>query len=178
MRLRAILFGILVSASVLGAQPAKYSLVAMYYTGLKEVDLRALHLSAGDLGHESPEPILGFDLDLNEDGVLDHLLRGSCGATGSCSLWVIDGKTNKHIASLSGRPLIVHTARINSWPVLSIYHHMGATSGIFSTYVCDGQRFQQVSTMMLYDQSVDDLVKELGSVKTIGRPADDVRNGA
>jgi hypothetical protein len=178
MRLRVILFGTLASTFALSAQPAKYSLVALYYTGLKQVDLGALHLSARDLGHESAEPILGFDLDLNEDGVLDHLLRGSCGATGSCSLWAIDGKTNMHIASLSGRPLIVHVAKINSWPVLSTYSHMSATSGIFSTYVYDGQRYQQVSSIMLYDHSVDDLVEELETVKTIGRPADDVRNGA
>lgn len=177
MRIRAILFGTLASVAAFGAQSSKYSLVANYYTGLKQVDLGALRLSAGDLGLESPESILGFDLDLNDDGVPDHLLRGSCSATGSCSLWVVDGKTRKLIASLSGRPLIVHSAKINNWPVLSIYHHMSAASGLLSTYVHDGQQYQQVSSLMLYDQAVSDLVNELESVPTIGKPGN-VQDGA
>jgi hypothetical protein len=178
MRIRTLLLGTLTSAIVLSAESPEYTLVAEYYTGLKEVDLRAIQADAGDLGFESDEVVLGFDVDFNGDGVPDHVLVGSCGYTGSCSPRVIDGKTKRLVASLMGRPLIVHSAKINAWPVLSTYHHMSSTSGLFSTYVYDGKRYQQVSSIMLHDESVADLFKKLDAVKTIGRPANDVRNGA
>src|SRR5690242_19419642 len=123
MRIRTIFLGTLASAIAFGADSPKYSLVAYYYTGLKEVDLKAIQVGAGDLGLESDQAILGFDVDLNGDGTAEHVLRGSCGNS-ACSLRVIDGKAKTLIASLMGRPLIVHTIRINSWPVLSTYHHM------------------------------------------------------
>jgi hypothetical protein len=81
MRIRTLLFGTLASAIVLGAEPPEYSLVAMYYTGLKEVDLKAMQADAGDLGFESDEVVLGFDVDLNGDGISEHILVGSCSFT-------------------------------------------------------------------------------------------------
>jgi hypothetical protein len=167
--MRSLLFGSLASTLVLGAEPPEYSLVAYYYTGLKEVDMRALRLSAQDLELEFEETILGFELDINGDGVPEHMLRGNCG-NGGCALWVIDGDTNNKIATLSGRFLLVHSARINGWPVISTYHKYGATDGTLSTYVYEEKRYQQVSSVHLYDQSVSDLVKKLESVPSIGNP--------
>ncbi len=172
MRLRSILVGILTSFAVLGAEVPEYSLVAYYYTGLKEVRLEELQFRAEALGFETEEAILGFQLDLNGDGRPDHLLRGSCSATGSCSVRVIDGMTKSHIATLSGRPLIVHSARINNWPVLSIYHHLGAADGSLTTYVYDGQRYHQISSVTLHEQGVSDLFKKLESIPSIGKVPD------
>jgi hypothetical protein len=169
MRYSAILFGTLASAVAVSAETPGYSLIAYYYTGVEATDPRSLHLSARDLDLESEESLVGFDADLNGDGALDHILRGGCSATGSCSLRLVDGKTNKLIGSLSGRPLIVHSEKISGWPVLSIYHHMSSTDGTFTTIVHDGKRYQQVSSIMLYEQSVQDLFKKLETVKTIGR---------
>ena len=173
MRLRSILLGTLVSTVVLGAESSKYSLVANFYTGLNDVDLEALHLTFRDVGFESAEPVLGFKIDLNSDGTSDHVLRGPCG-NGVCTLRLIDGKTKMPIAWLVGRPVIVHSAKINGWCVLSTYRRLGAAEGIFSTYVYDGRVYQQVSSITLHDQSVSDLVKELESVDSIGNP-DNVR---
>jgi hypothetical protein len=169
MRLRSILLGALASTAVLGAELPKYSFVAYFYTGLKNVDLEALQLNDRDLGFESTEPILGFDIELNGDGISDSVLRGPCGNS-TCALRLIDGKTKRLVASVVGRPLIVHSAKINGWSVLSTYHHLGATGGIYTTYVYDGQRYQQVSSIALYEESVSALFKELESVETIGRP--------
>jgi hypothetical protein len=172
MRFRLILLGTLASAMVLGANAPEYVLVANYYSDLKEVDLRTLNVRSSDLGSELPPTFLGFEADLNGDSAPEHVLRGPadrCG-TGGCSLWIIDGKTKVHIASMFGRPLSVHSAKINGWPVLSIYAHLGATDGTFTTYVFDGKRYQQVSSLMLYDQAVSDLFKKLESVPSIGNP--------
>lgn len=170
MRLRSILLGTIASTIALGAESPEYSLVAYYYTDLKEVDLQALQSTAGGLGFESDEAVLGFEVDLNGDSIPEHVLRGSCGNS-ACSLRVIDGKTKALIASLMGRPLIVHSARINNWPVLSTYHRFGATDGILSTSVFDGQRYQQISSIALYEQAIADLFeKKLKSVPSIGRP--------
>jgi hypothetical protein len=169
VRYRAILFGTLASAVALSAENPGYSLVAYYYTGVEAIDPRSLRLSSKDLELEQVESLVGFDADLNGDGTADHILRGGCSATGSCSLRLVDGKSNKLIGSLSGRPLIVHSERINGWPVLSIYHHTSSTDGTFTTYVHDGKRYQQVSSIMLYEQSVQELFKKLETVKTIGR---------
>jgi hypothetical protein len=170
MRMCSILFGIFASTLALSAASPDYALVAYYYSDMKNVNLAELEIAPGALGFESAQAVLGFDVDFNGDGKPDHVIRGSvdyCG-TGGCSLWVIDGATKKLIAALFGRPLIVHTARINSWPVLSTYSHSSANSGSFSTYVYDGQRYQQISSVMLYDQAVSELFELLSSVASIG----------
>jgi len=171
MRFRSFILGILASTMVLTAEPPEHVLVAYYYSDLKEVDLSALQLRAGDLSPEPPHTFLGFEVDLNGDSSPEHILRGPpdrCG-TGGCSIWVIDGKTKAHVASFFGRPLIVHATKINGWPVLSLYAHSSATSGTYSTHVYDGGRYRQVTSVTLYDQAVSDLFAKLESVPSIGR---------
>lgn len=169
MRFRTPLLATLTSCVALAAEVPEYVLVADYYSGLKEVDLKSLQIDVDALGPELPGTFLGFEVDLNDDSVPEHVLRGrqeDCG-TGGCTLWIIDGKSKAPIASLFGRPLIVHSVKINGWPVLSIYAHQSATSGTLVTQVYDGTHYQEVSTVTLYDQSVSDLFKKLESAPTI-----------
>jgi hypothetical protein len=76
----------------------------------------------------------------------------------------MDGKTRTEVGAMFGRPMIVHSARINGWPVISMYWHLSSTSGTFSTFVHGGQRYQQVSSARLYDKAVTVLFKRRGGV--------------
>lgn len=171
MRFRSLIFGTVAAGAVLGAGAPDYVLVAYYYSDLKEVDLRTLQVNARDLSPEPPESFLGFEVDMNGDSTPEHVLRGPsdrCGTVG-CSIWILDGKTKALIAAMFGRPLIVHSAKINGWPVLSIYAHLSASSGTFSTLVYDGKRYQEITSVTLYDQAVSDLFTKLELAPTIGR---------
>jgi hypothetical protein len=169
MQLRTLLIGMLVPAIVLGADASEYVLVVRY-DGMQTVDLKGLQVSAAELGYESAAAVLGLRTDLNNDGVQEHVLRGGlvyCG-TGGCTITVVDGKSGRKVASVFGRPLLVHSARINGWPVLSTYWHLGATSGYYSTFVYDGQRYERVSQVMLYDKAIKDLFEALEKVPSVG----------
>jgi len=103
-----------------------------------------------------------LSVDLNNDGHDEHILISFplCG-TGGCVKVILDGISNKYIGSLFGNPIAVSDVKINGWPVLIIYSHQSADSGIVSTFVFNGVKYVAVSSVMLYGKSVDEYFKDI-----------------
>lgn len=158
--------GLLLATTTLAAAAPEYVAV-IDSTAMPEIPAGDLGIDAETLGYESAKSVPGLRRDLNHDGNPELILRGNkdyCG-TGGCTIYVVDGKSSKQIGSLFGNPLVVHANSINGWPVLSIYSHSSATSGSYTTFVHDGQRYVQATSVMLHDESVVEL---FGKLRAIG----------
>ncbi len=94
-------------------------------------------------------------VDLNQDGFDEHIVLSVCG-TGGCVNTIFDGISNNDIGTTFGEPTVVSDEVINGWPVLITYSHRSADSGILSTSVFDGKKYITVSSVMLYDKSVNE----------------------
>jgi hypothetical protein len=102
-----------------------------------------------------------FQKDLNGDGVEDFLIVSAaslCG-TGGCPYALVDGKSMRQVGDFFGSPILISDQKINHYPVIQSYSHIGAGSGNFTTYVYDGQKYQVVSEVYLIGESIEELFK-------------------
>jgi hypothetical protein len=124
-----------------------------------------------DLEYSSQDSVFGATVDLNADGVADLLIRSApslCGATGNCTVVIVDGRSGRAVGSIGGSLLFVRARRINSWPVIQTWWHMSAGSGLYSTYVFDGAQFVALAAVPVEGDGLQSLFLQLDSVPRRG----------
>jgi hypothetical protein len=104
----------------------------------------------------------GVKIDLNKDGIPDYFVApdypSSCG-TGGCAYALFDGAHNSLIGEFSGDPIWLMKQKINGMPVVQSFSHQSSDSGFFKCYVFDGNRYIEVSSIMLHGKDRDPLFK-------------------
>jgi hypothetical protein len=133
------------------------------YESTRAIDLADMAIDWQLLEYDSPKDVRGVQEDWNGDGVPDTLLVAPeilCG-TGGCPYHFYDGKSGRRIGDLFGRPIWIHSQKINGWPVLTMYGHSSAESGFYATMVFDGAEYVVVSGVKLYGNSVVELFDAL-----------------
>ena len=115
------------------------------------------------------EGLRAVQIDLNGDGRPEFIrVHGpsACG-TGGCPYDIFDGRTRRLVGHLFGDPVWVFPTRVNGWSTLTVYSHLSATSGSYSSMVFDGERYVTVSAVMLYDRSANELFQRYRSVPEV-----------
>jgi hypothetical protein len=165
-RFKTICILVFISSTIIYSQSLHKPFIFQNYDA-KMIPIDSLHLKI-----KEAEPYIDLDpaqdslrvifVDLNNDGFDEHILLSVCGS-GGCVNTIFDGISNSDIGTIFGQPTVVSDKIINGWPVLIAYSHQSAASGVLSTYVFDGKKYITVSSVMLYDKSVDeyfDLIKK------------------
>jgi len=119
-----------------------------------------------DFDYYETRKVKGKKIDLNGDGTEDIIVEADssiCG-TGGCPYAILEGLTYKRIATLFGNPVILSDERINGYPVISSYAHMNAESGNYSVLVFDGNKYKEVSRLLLKGDSLVELFKEINKL--------------
>lgn len=115
------------------------------------------------------EGLRSFEFDLNEDGKKEFIRvfgPSLCG-TGGCPYEIFDGLSKKRVGELFGNPVWIFKEKINGWPVLSVYSHGSAASGSYGTFVYDGKKYIGVSSVYLYQKSVEELFEKYKAVPKV-----------
>jgi hypothetical protein len=105
----------------------------------------------------------GVAARLNDDEIDDYIFQGepqSCG-TGGCTYVIIDGAGATPIGLLFGNPLVLRAESTRGFLNIDLYSHASATSGTFTSYAFDGNKYVERSTRHLTGAAVTALFADL-----------------
>ena len=113
---------------------------------------------------DSANYVRAVQVDLNADGVKENLFVSLCG-NGGCIFEIHDGLTGRHLGDLFGNPIMVRPEKINGMPIVESFSHQSADSGNFTCYVFDGKEYVTVTSVGLFDKSVEAFFSSISNVR-------------
>ena len=169
--MRGCLLGLLCVAALVAAIVFAANAAESKWRPINESDFVATSVPlVGELADEiqnleypANEAVRAYQQDVNGDGVNDYFLRSAdilCG-NGGCQVSVVDGRTQRVIARLTGYPVIIGDESLNGYRVLYTYGHGGRGIGWFTVWVYGGKTYQKVAALALGEDSIENLFKRL-----------------
>jgi len=115
---------------------------------------------SGDIDLLSYDTLNFIIHDLNKDNFEEYILLSGCG-NGGCVETIFNGQTKINLGQIFGEPIFVSSSWINNWPVLFTFSHQSADSGLLFFYVFDGEKYIQISRILLYEKTITKYFKSI-----------------
>lgn len=146
---------------------------------LSSADVTALALPATvhrqdlDLEYDiDGPPVQGREVDLNDDGRADFLVRSAttlCGATGSCPFAIVEGATGRVVGTVMGSIIVIRRQHVNGSAVLHTWSSTSADAGEFVRYEFDGRAYRRRAAAIHSGSAQDALKNEMRRLPELPR---------
>ncbi len=100
--------------------------------------------------------------DFNQDGTVDSLVRRE--GNSNCVYGIFDGATETRLGEIEASLVVVRARRLNAWPVIQTWVHMGAGAGLYSTWVYDGHEYVNLAQVPVEGEGMEQLFGELDRI--------------